>query len=102
ALGEPVVNLGEHRACSIATVGVAEESRETGRSTQLQGSGSDLAGLCDYRAEISFGFCRLPNLIPQFPPNLEGVAGPRTLHWVRFQCLFNRHKGICDCAIKRF
>ena len=44
ALGEPAVDVREHRAPLVAAVGVTEESREAGRSTQLQGSGFDLAG----------------------------------------------------------
>jgi len=44
ALGEPAVDVREHRAPLVAAAGVTEESREPGRSTQLQGSGFDLAG----------------------------------------------------------
>src|SRR5215472_1237069 len=35
ALGEPVVDLGDHRARLVAAIGVAHEPRETGRRTQL-------------------------------------------------------------------
>ena len=35
AFGEPVVDLGDHRARLVAPIGVAHEPRETGRLTQL-------------------------------------------------------------------
>src|SRR5262245_42816111 len=47
AFGEPVVDLGEHRACLIAAAGVAQQSGKADRRAQLPPSAALLLRDCE-------------------------------------------------------
>ena len=65
ALGEPVVDVREYRACFGATAAVAKQSRETDRRAQLPSLG--LYVLCERNrlAEVGLGQCGLAKSEPQ-------------------------------------
>ena len=93
ALGEPVVNFGEHRAGVIRSAGISQQACEAGGRAQFRGFRTDLTRELDGFAKVPLGYpearigsllndgntSRIPELTAKMATTPDHLSGGRVI-----------------------
>ena len=101
ALGEPVVDFGEHRARFVATTLRCEQPREARRRAQLPGLRLHLLGERDRLAEVGLGQFGLAEFEPQFSATGQSIGPVDEFLGIRLERLLDGDESVVDLAVER-